>query len=301
MKTDQTPEVRPEGPKLILKSDIATSVQHFDGKIERFETEESFKAAYPTSSVRLTGADAATGAPVTYSTSTGSEGPKGVASPKSRHIAFPSEGQSDGAGSAVIKSPNGSSERVVFRLANGQPLLSTLLLGWLDDETLVVLATGSSSRMVAAVPLTGSARVIKNIPDNVIYTDARGGFVWLMTGTIGEGLETPPAGPSELVRVSRDGSQTIVARDELRVIQGIIVDEANHVAYTTDDGQSFALTIGDDASKSVLGDRRPLLFLPDGRLIIRDRFALAVYDLSAATASPIGLLPEGGIQVFLFE
>jgi hypothetical protein len=288
------------GPQIILKSDHAITVMSMNGQSERFETYEAFHAAHP-NAVQLNGADAATGAPVSFTTSTAAEGAHGLPAPRHHEFATLGDAQSDGAGTVSVTSENGESKRIVARFADGKPLRITSVTGWFDDETIAVLGTQDDARVLAALPLVGAATVVRKVEENVLFVYARSGYAWLMTGVSGAGLESPPSGPSDLIRVGKDGKELKVARDELRVISSVQMDSSNHIAYTTDDGQSFVLTVGDAASKAALGSRRPLQFLPDGRLLIRDKFDLAIFDPSTGGTTKIGSLPEGGIQLFLFE
>ncbi|MBP9869799.1 hypothetical protein KBC59_04555 [Patescibacteria group bacterium] len=287
------------GPRMVLQSDHAITVMTFDGRSERYETIDAFLSQYGSTSIRSHGTEAATGAIVFFSTSTTPV--PGQVSPHRRQFAVMGEAQSDGAGIIQVTGEDGQIKRIITRLANGTPLRVTAIVGWFDDETIAVEATLDENRVLAAVPLIGASTKIRDLGGDVLFAYAHSGYAWLMTGAIGEGLESPPTGPSELIRVSKNGEEIRVTRDELRVISSVATDGAEHLAYTTDDGQSFVMTLGDGSSRATLGSRRPLQFLPDGNLLIRDGFDLAVFDLKTNATTKIGSLPEGSIRVFLFE
>jgi hypothetical protein len=123
--------------------------------------------------------------------------------------------------------------------------------------------------------------------------------LWYATAVQGEGLETPPKGPSELFRLAADGKAELVARDEKNVIISVITGPQRLLAYTLDNAQTFAMTAGQNASQVSLGKRRPLMFLPDGNLLARDGFDLVLIALPSGTPVKIGSLPEGSVSVFL--
>jgi hypothetical protein len=112
------------------------------------------------------------------------------------------------------------------------------------------------------------------------------GLSWYSTFVPGEGLESEPQGPSDLVRVTSDGQAQIVAKDE-RVIIAAVSGSQGAFAYFTDKGEGVARS-GTDAWR---GDMRPLVWLDDHRLILARGTELLLLNLSSAELRRIAELP----------
>gem|GEM_PF-1232353 len=220
-------------------------------------------------------------------------------SPDRRYVARLGTPKADNAATLEIIQGHESPQIIVLRDRRGQALSDAALLGWLGPRTLAVMAVATSTRGLFAADLNGTLKQIAQLPDNIVYAEVRAGAVWYATAQLGEGLESAPQAPSELHRLTPDGQDTLAARDELQVFQVAVPDDKGHVMYTTDDGQSFYLAVGQNGTRKVLGKRRPLGYLPDGKLLLRDNLDLMVFDPESGASNQVTSLPEGEVRVFV--
>lgn len=280
---------------LLLINETAATLMSFSGKTERL-TYEDFQARYATATLPAEGSQAANGA-IAYlhlplTTSTGAV----TVSPDRKNTAQLGTPQRDGAAVILLSRHGAAPEKIVLRLPPNKPLKDATLLGWFDAQTMIAAARDAGDRFAYAVSLDGIARPLVKLPENLIYLQGRSGILWYATAEMGEGLETPPAGPSELHRISLDGRDELVVREEKDVVLSAVSVPGSCVAYTTDANQSFCLIEG---SKIEVGKRRPLMFVGNRFLVLRDKFDLVLFDLQTSTSQKIGALPEGGVDVFV--
>jgi hypothetical protein len=219
-------------------------------------------------------------------------------SPDRRYVARLGEPKRDNAANVEVYQAREAPQSIVLRDRRGKALTDVFLLGWIGPRTLAAMAVATSSRGLYAVEINGSVRQIAQLPDDIVYAEARAGAVWYATAKLGEGLESAPSGPSEIRRITPAGDDALVSRDESRVYQIVVPDGGNRLMYSQDDGQSYLMTIGQEGTKQ-LGKMRPLGFLPDGRLLMREGFNLVVYDPDKSEPQSLADLPEGEVKVFV--
>lgn len=281
---------------ILLVNENAVTVMRLDGKTERM-TFDQFDKASLGSQLPYEGSNAANGAKVLFhlfrATST-------QYSPDDSFAASLGTPKADGA--AVLKidarSEDISTRTIVLRQKNSRPLKEAMFHGWFDIQTTAVSAQVTSTRWIYAVDINGSLKPLTELPDNLAGITVRNGALWYTTATMGEGLESPPTGPSELHRVTVDGVDTLVVRDVRQIILTSVPGPGSRVAYTTDNGQSFALSVGNEQSRVAFGKQRPLLFLPNDRILLRDGYDLVLFDLLTGKTRKLGPLPEGAVNVF---
>ncbi len=283
---------------LWLANTDAVTVLKFDGKSERLPWDK-FIEKYPSKSWPAQGSSAASGASVDFISPENASGTGGsYVSPDRRYVARPGLPKSDGASVIDVVQGKENPQPIILRDRRGRALTEAMLAGWLTPRSLAVTAVATSSRWIYSADLNGSFVPLAPLPENAIYLEARAGAVWYATAVLGQGIETPPQGPSDLHRVTPDGKDEVVAHDDLRVFQIAVPDAKGSLMYMTDDGQAFFTRIGDISSRQALGKRRPLLILDDGRFILRDGFNVLVYDPATMESKDLGALPEGEIKVF---
>lgn len=289
---------RPSGTVVMANADSVVLV-YPSGKTERLST-DAFWALDKADRLPAEGSNAANGSGAFLLSPEQASGTRETfLSPDRRYIARLGEPKRDNAAALEIVQGREAPQTIVLRDRRGKALTDTVLLGWIGPRTLAVLAVATSSRCLFAAELNGTLRQIAQVPDDIVYAEARGGAVWYATAQLGEGLESTPKGPSELHRVTSDGQDMLAARDDLRVFQVAVPDGKGHLMYTTDDGQSFYLTVGDEKTRLALGKRRPLGYFPDGNLLLRDGYGILSLDPEDGRSLEISAVPEGEVKAFV--
>jgi len=279
---------------LLLVNDSAMTLMRLDATSERV-TADQFTARFAGAHLPTEGANVANGSKVYFAlagvTSTGSVSPDGA-----RTVQL-SVDKNNTTALSVVRG-NEKPQLIVLRDSSGHAFQNVSLLGWLTNNSIALAGAVGETSAVYAVSIDGAINVLAPMAPSALWGDARGGFAWYATAVMGEGIESSPHGPSELHRISPDGKDVLVARDELRVFQSVIAGTDGVFAATTDDGKSFFQDAADVGTKVMLGALRPLLFLPGGDLVVRDGYDIALYNESTRTSRKLGTLPEGEVHVF---
>ncbi|MEK7116398.1 MAG: hypothetical protein AAB879_03320 [Patescibacteria group bacterium] len=270
-------------PTIALLNDSSATVLSSNGSSTRL-TREEFENRFGIETHSLEGANAANGAVVLYD--------RILRSPDRNLIAKVSAPKADGASVALI------GDHIVVLRSGGRPLRDARIHGWSGENGLFVSALVTSTRAVYEVERSGSVRMLATLPENVLFLEARRGAMWYITASSGEGIESEPIPPSELHRITVLHGDELVVRTAARLVVIGVGGPRNDVAYLTNDGQAIYRKIGDDASNVALGKRYPLLFLDDGRLVMRDGFELLVVDPVTGRTASRGNIPEGNVEVY---
>lgn len=300
--TSTAKPVPADSRKLLLVNPNGVTVQQLDGLSERL-TFEQFKTRFADAALPKFGASAVNGMPVQFylPEDASSPAPTGL-SPDGRYLAHLGTPQSDGAAVIAVTEGKEVPRKIVLR-QNQRPLTDAFLYGWFDAKTLIVVAQSAGARWIFGVGVDGAIKPLAPVPENVVLFQGFPGGLWYVTATQGEGLESPPKAPSSLHRVTLEGEDVEVLGNQPHVIMSALPGPEGTVAYLTDDAEArwFRMGIGDAAVG--LGKVRPLLFLPDGSLIVRNGFNLELVDLKKGTSGGrvIGSVPEGAVSVFYLE
>lgn len=279
---------------LLLNADTAT-ILSLSGREERISLEQ-LEVRFGKQKKPREGSSAANGGFVEYPMAGISSGT--ILSPDGAYSAHLADPRADGATALLLKPQSGIERLVVLRKGN-DPVRDGALAGWFDSHTLAIVAYTEAEKKLYAADLDGSVREIAVLPDTVVFSSMRAQSFWYMTAVQGAGIEIPPKGPSELHRVSIDGKDVLMARDEKRVIFGLITDEQGRIVYSLDDGNSVLAGLDVPRGQVELGKRRALGMLPDGRVILREGFSISVFDPISDVTERIGELPEGDVRVFI--
>lgn len=314
--------VNDQHQSFLLMNEDAATLLFFDGTRERL-TFDALKQWLQQIATRenvlrniqpIEGVDSANGARVFFQLPQEGKREPAVPSPDGMYTARLDVPIADGAGVVriergplatpeLLEARNGgatSPRTLVLRTQQGKPYKDATLAGWFDPNTIAVIARATTTRMILALDRAGgTVQRLAALPDALVWIDERGGTVWYVTAALGEGLESPPRGPSELHRVSTDGINRLMARDEHRVFLGVVPGPRDLFAYTLDDGQSFLAMSNTDARQE-LKKLRPLLFTSDGSLLLRDGFDVVLYDPKTKGQKKLGSLPEGRVEVYEF-
>lgn len=278
-----------------LRNETSVTLLRKDGTTERLSA-EAFGERFPDVDEPWEGSLVSNGAPVRYAAATSAASGPGALSPDGASHVRIGTAQADGASVLLLQRASESERKLVLRDAKNQALRNASVAGWFDERTIMATAVPTSSRWAYAVGVDGRARALAPLPETIVSLFGRGGAVWYVTATPGEGLESPPKAPSELRRIGSDGSDQLVAKDELHVFLMVVSGPDGRFAFTTDDGKSAAAL--EDGTHVSLGKRRPLVFLPDGRILLRDGFSLVLFDLRTGTTTPAGTVPEGNVEAY---
>ncbi len=287
---------------IALVNDSAVTLLHFDGTSERLKPQQ-FTQAYGAGPLPVEGVQVANGSEAYFHAPGETVG--GIPSPNGQYLAHLESAKSDGAGVIQVSKDGETPQSVVLR-SGRTALTDPFVQGWFDDDMMIVTAHATSTRWVYAVSRTGTIEPIVTLPDNVTFLAGRGGMLWYATATLGEGLESPPTGPSEIHRVTLRPAQDVrVADDATHAINMVVPGTDGWFAYTTDDGRSYVERV--DGSGAMQGERislgseRPLLFLSADRLVLRDNFSLVLKDLRTGQVTTLGALPEGQVDAFYLD
>jgi hypothetical protein len=156
---------------------------------------------------------------------------------------------------------SGADWDIMLRRENGELYIEPQLLGLFDPTHAAVVARVSASQELLSVNRAGSISKISDVPDNANVLGLSGGSVWLSTFIPGEGIESEPHGPSKLVQITRDGTQTPLATSESVINR--VVASGSDAAYGTEGG-TFAVAGANDWT----GDGVPLVWLSGHRLLV---------------------------------
>ncbi|MFA6429114.1 MAG: hypothetical protein WCV84_01295 [Patescibacteria group bacterium] len=165
---------------------------------------------------------------------------------------------------------------VPLRNGKGRVYDEAQVLGLLDEDHAAVVAR-QGDRVLLSISRTGTIRELYSFTDAVEPLTADRGAAYLSTFTPGEGLESPPAGPSSLIRIKVDGSSVSLAT-EPRVIVAVLPGPSSTTAYLMDDAMMRVLVAGADDRR----EGRPLIWLDDHRLIFARGVSLFLWDAWAA-------------------
>ncbi len=284
-----TPEARRATPVLLLLSDSSATLLDQNGSSTRL-TREEFNERFALETHAIEGAFAANGSVVFYENR--------LRTPDVNRIAKLGTPKADGA--SVIEIQHGAGGFPLTLRFGKRPLRDARVHGWSDPKHLLVTALVTSTRAIFDVDMNGVVRKIATLPDAIFSLEARRGALWYTTAAPGEGIESEPVPPSELHRVSADGDH-LVLRDEKRLILSAVPGPNGEIAIYLNDGNAefYPNSIGAIRVLPIqIGKRHPLLFVRDGRLVVRDGFRLALVDPISGAFSILGALPEGSVEVY---
>ena len=277
---------------LALVNENAVTLVDLNGEAKRMTSEE-FVNVHPSSTWPRDGVQVSNGQWVSFKM------PAQVAS-GTRGL-FPSTDGTWVASSGSVKSDGASVIRIVskaktkdlvFRQPGGAPIKDASIVGWFDDATMMLTGHVTSTSWLYAFSVQGVVQPIEQLPETIVLSQVRNGELWYTTAVQGEGIESNPVGPSDVHRVVIHPAvkDTIEHHEDTKVVIGLT--GTNPLAFTLDTGESFWQDIS-------IGSRRPLLVLPDQRLIVRDGFDLIIFDPKTGATRRLVAVPEGSVTMFL--
>lgn len=184
-------------------------------------------------------------------------------------LAIQASGKNDG-GFMLI----GKGWDVPLRAKNAAPYQQVTWLGmW--DATHAALSAQNNGEALLSVSRTGEIREIYQIPQDVNSMGFHEGSAWFASFQPGEGIESLPQGPSNLIRVAANGVSTAMA-SSTQIITSVAVGPAQVFAYQNESGDMIA----ESGSLRWSGTGRPLLWLDDHRLLFAKGTRASIVDLS---------------------
>ena len=290
------PAGSPSTVVILLNQDSATFL-HLDGSTERIPRGQ-LMARLASSTLPTEGIDVGNGESVPFPV-TGLD-PGSVPAPDGKHAAHLADPRADGATAIILSTPNGQSSTVVLREGN-TPLRDGSFAGWFDPSTMAVVAYTETTKAVYTATLDGALLRLVTLPDNVTGSTVQAGAFWYMTAVLGQGIELPPQGPSELHRVTLDDKDVTMARESAHVITTVVAEDSARAVYMTDDGRSVLIGLNVPKGQVDLGQRHVVALLPDGRIVLRTGFSLVLYDPTSGVSTNLADLPEGDVQAFVTQ
>lgn len=199
-------------------------------------------------------------------------------------------------GVATLVFADGS--KVPLRTRPREPYQDVVFLGFFDD-THAALYGRRDERFILSVSRAGEVRELYEVPENaeVIGFDTsppyqggvaggqRGSVVWIVSSQPGPGIESPPQGPSALIRVAGDGVIATVATDTHVIITAR--ETGDGLAYGTDAG-GFIVMRG---SARVAGSGFPLAWIDGQHLLFAQGTSVYLFDLAKSERVPAAILP----------
>lgn len=129
---------------------------------------------------------------------------------------------------------DGADWNVPLRTTSGEAYMEPHLLGLFDERHAAVVAR-TDRRRILNVSRVGQTTPIADVPEYANVLGLRDGFVWMSTFVPGQGIESDPLGPSDLLAVHPDG--TVLKKGTLPSLITMVVAEGNAYAIGDDGGR----------------------------------------------------------------
>jgi len=174
---------------------------------------------------------------------------------------------------------------VPVRTSSGKAYDEVSILG-MFDPTHVAVAARADDRVALSISRVGDIRKVITLGDMIYPLGVSQGSLWVSTFQPGEGIESPPQGPSDLIRVSVAGATSTVATDE-HVIVSALAGQDGCVAYATESGDLYAQS----GSSTWRGLGLPLAWLDSGHLLFSQGISVYLLDLATSVEMLVNTLP----------
>lgn len=279
---------------IVLVNTDAVTLVDLNGQAKRM-TQDEFVSAHPSSTWPGDGVQVSNGQWTTFhlpaEVASGTRGQ--VVSTKGTWTAVETSVKSDGA-SVIQLTTNAKSKELVLRQSGGAPIRDASVVGWFDDDRMMITGHTTTTKWLYSFSVQGIIQPIVALPETMLYSQSKSGEFWYVTAIPGEGIESNPKAPSDVHRVIINPSvrDTIEYHDDQHVIIGFT--GTHPLAVTLDNGKSSVQNVD-------LGTRRPLLLLPDERIVMRDGFDLILFDPKTGATKKLVATPEGVVTAFVME
>lgn len=282
-------------PAFAFVNDDSVTLVNPDGSQTRL-TDVAFASQVASSSWPVWGASVANGQPATFppaAYTSDNVSPDGRVSAKVQSA-------TDQAADTVVFTEHGTTNRVAVR-AGGLAVRDLTPVGWLDATTMAVAGTAQGVRSIYAVSTGGTVKSIFVMPATAVWMQAADGYIWYADATPGEGIESPPAPPSNLHRIAKDGTDQLLLTLSSHVIQNAEVSaDGSRVAFVRDDGTAAVIATANPSVVTELGRMQPVLLTGDG-VLLRSGFAVSYRSFTTGDTTNLGSVPEGGVSAFVLS
>jgi hypothetical protein len=180
---------------------------------------------------------------------------------------------------------DGADWDVTLRSKGGVPYQDVQLVGLFDASHAALLAR-TDAVVLLNVARSGEVREAYRTGENSAFLRFAASSAWFATFQPGEGIESPPMGPSTLLRIGPDGHATPLV-SESNVIVAVVPGEQGQLAYTLDNGTSVAKL---DGSRWT-GDEKPLFWLDRSTLVLAKGTGVIRLDVVSGVETPWVMLP----------
>lgn len=170
---------------------------------------------------------------------------------------------------------------VVLRNKQAAAYQNPTFLGLVDDST-VALQAELDGRFILFVGKDGEILEVYELPELFKVHGVYDGSVWLTTAILGEGLESDPEGPADVVRINRD--EAIILQTEEQLIDQLIAHDSDSYAYRFSDG-AYKARKGNFLWE---GNGTPLLWLNEEELLVSQGSSLKKVHLTDSAQDTIG-------------
>lgn len=182
----------------------------------------------------------------------------------------------------------GNGWNVPLRTSYGKALDEVHLIGLFDPLDLA-LSARTDERAIYLVSRVGEIRKLMTLDDTMNPLSIGDGRVWIVTAVPGQGIESPPQGPSTLIRLTKDGSTSTAAMEQGLItssLAGLREQDGEPLAYTIDSGTSKIVA----GSFSWSGDGRPLAWLDAAHVLISRGTNLYLLTIDPHLSDPLSFI-----------
>jgi len=179
----------------------------------------------------------------------------------------------------------GNDWNIVLRDKHAVPYQNASFIGLLDEGT-AVLQAYKDVRYILFVHEDGRIDEAYELPELYIEQGIYGNSVWITTALMGEGLESEPQGPSHVIRIDAQGSESVISED--KVIEQLTAFDASSYAYRFVDG-TYKARRGQFLWE---GSGTPLFWLNNDELLVNQGRTLKRVNLKESSQDTIGELEK---------
>lgn len=174
---------------------------------------------------------------------------------------------------------------VVLRAKDGRRYTELQFIGLLNEQTAAVAGRKDGIPKILIVDRNTSIKEAYDFPEFGNVQGVYEGALWITTANPGPGLESPPQGPSSVMRIDASGASSVVKSDD-NVILRVLPGPSNALAYLFEDGEYR----GESGTYRWEGSGRPLLWIDATHLLVTQEKTLNLVNLEAADQTAVGEL-----------
>lgn len=161
----------------------------------------------------------------------------------------------------------GKNWNVPLRTRGGSVWQDPVILGQFSSGRLAIVAY-RNQRALLSVSRAGDIQVVQVLEDELSPLTVQGAYAWFVRAHLPDdpALERLPQGPSELVRLSEQGTSSTIAQDPALILTLVPGPDLSSVAYQSSD-DSLVLVSGEKLNSSIKG-WRPQVWVDSRTLLV---------------------------------